>query len=72
MVFEWKSRIALQAGHASSVEWCLNEKVELLCKLAMNVSIWTLKFYFELFELETSNYYVYTLNFEILIWTFQF
>ena len=27
---------------------------------------------FELFELETSNFYVYTLNFEILIWTFQF
>ena len=23
------------AGHASPVKWCLNEKVELLCKLAM-------------------------------------
>ena len=28
-------RIPLQAGHASPVKWCLNEKVELLCKLAM-------------------------------------
>ena len=36
MVFE-KGRIALQAGHASPVKWCLNEKVELLCKLAMPV-----------------------------------
>ena len=24
-----------KAGHALSVKWCLNEKVELLCKLAM-------------------------------------
>jgi len=31
VVFEWKGRIALQAGHASHVKWCLNEKVELLC-----------------------------------------
>ena len=40
-----KGRIALQAGHASPVKWCLTEKapvkwcltekVELLCKLAM-------------------------------------
>ena len=30
-----KGRIALQAGHASPVKWCLNEKVELPCKLAM-------------------------------------
>ena len=28
---QWRGRIALQAGHASPVEWCLNEKVELLC-----------------------------------------
>ena len=33
MVFERKGRIALQAGHALPVKWCLNEKVELLCKL---------------------------------------
>ena len=32
---ECKGRIALQAGHASPVKWCLNEKVELLFKLAM-------------------------------------
>ena len=35
VVFELKGRIALQAGHASPVKWCLNEKVEFLCKLAM-------------------------------------
>ena len=29
-------RISLQAGHASPVKWCLNEKGELLCKLAMS------------------------------------
>ena len=29
---KWCLRIALQAGHASPVKWCLNEKVELLCK----------------------------------------
>ena len=60
VVFEWKGRIALQAGHASPVKWCskekvllgkwsaitmlelqhtsLNEKVELLCKLAMRLT----------------------------------
>ena len=60
VVFEWKGRIALQAGHASPVKWCskekvllgkwsaitmlelqhisLNEKVELLCKLAMGLT----------------------------------
>ena len=27
MVFEWKGRIALQAGHASPVKWCLKETV---------------------------------------------
>ena len=27
MVFERKGRIALQAGHASPVKWCLKEKV---------------------------------------------
>ena len=25
VVFEWEGRIALQAGHASPVKWCLNE-----------------------------------------------
>jgi len=32
-----KLKIALLAGHASPVmiKWCLNEQVELLCKLAM-------------------------------------
>ena len=27
VVFEWKGRIALQAGHASPVKWCSKEKV---------------------------------------------
>ena len=41
VVFE-KGRFALQAGHALPVKWCLNEKVELLCKLASPVK-WYLK-----------------------------
>ena len=33
----YHAKIALLAGHASPVmiKWCLNEQVELLCKLAM-------------------------------------
>ena len=27
VVFEWKGRIALQAGHASPIKWCLKENV---------------------------------------------
>ena len=44
MVFEVKGRIALQAGHASPVKWCLNEKVELLCKAGHALPVkWCLK-----------------------------
>ena len=32
---EYAVLCSLQAGHASPVKWCLNEKVELPCKLAM-------------------------------------
>jgi len=37
MIYRYHAKIALLAGHASPVmiKWCLNEQVELLCKLAM-------------------------------------
>ena len=47
VVFEWKGRIAPQAGHASPVKWCLNEKLEFLCKLAMprlSSGVWKKRF----------------------------
>ena len=36
-IYRYHAKIALLAGHASPVmiKWCLNEQVELLCKLAM-------------------------------------
>ena len=38
------SGVCLQAGHASPVKWCLNEKVELLCKAGHALPVkWCLK-----------------------------